>query len=61
MVVLGVVVLAVMLTYRKHLGIGPGAISRKYANALKVAMQFFDVQKCELIIYVNVMYPNNYM
>lgn len=24
----------------------PGAINSKYADALKVAMQFFDVQKC---------------
>lgn len=24
----------------------PGAIAKKYADALKIAMQFFDVQKC---------------
>lgn len=24
----------------------PGAITKKYADALKVAMQFLDVQKC---------------
>lgn len=24
----------------------PGAIDKKYADALKIAMQFFDVQKC---------------
>lgn len=24
----------------------PGAITKKYADALKIAMQFFDVQKC---------------
>ena len=24
----------------------PGAITQKYSDALKVAMQFFDIQKC---------------
>lgn len=31
----------------------PGAVEKKYAEALKVAMQFFDVQKC---MYRNVCY-----
>jgi hypothetical protein len=26
----------------------PGAIDQKYASALKTAMQFFDVQKCNI-------------
>lgn len=26
----------------------PGAINQKYSNALKLALQFFDVQKCNL-------------
>lgn len=30
----------------------PGAISHKYAEALKVAMQFFDVQKCMSISHI---------
>lgn len=28
----------------------PGAISQKYADALKIAIQFFDVQKCTYIL-----------
>lgn len=27
----------------------PGAVEKKYANALKVAVQFFDVQKCTFL------------
>ena len=30
----------------------PAAIVSKYADALKVAMQFFDVQKCKSLVYV---------
>ncbi|KAI3776491.1 hypothetical protein L1987_46276 [Smallanthus sonchifolius] len=46
MVVLGGLALALVLTYGKQFGIGPvGAVSTKYADALKVAMHFFDVQK----------------
>lgn len=27
----------------------PGAISQNYADALKIALQFFDVQKCTFL------------
>lgn len=29
----------------------PGAIEKKYADALKLAMSFFDVQKCNIISF----------
>lgn len=54
LIVLAVVGLAIWLTVRKKsnnsdsvpsVPDSPGAINTKYANALKVAMQFFDVQK----------------
>uniref|UniRef100_A0A5B6ZQI2 Endoglucanase n=1 Tax=Davidia involucrata TaxID=16924 RepID=A0A5B6ZQI2_DAVIN len=51
-----VVALAVVITIKKKTGHGhsgeaapvpgpPGAVTKKYADALKIAMQFFDVQK----------------
>ncbi|XP_038716962.1 endoglucanase 10-like [Tripterygium wilfordii] len=57
LVVLAVVVAAIVITVKKrsdhHSGSGepepvpgpPGAIDEKYADALKIAMKFFDVQK----------------
>ncbi|GKD67091.1 endoglucanase 2-like protein [Tanacetum coccineum] len=45
-VVLGVVAFIVVLAYRKTFRIGPFSVSKKYGDALKVAMQFFDVKKC---------------
>ncbi|KAI3724470.1 hypothetical protein L2E82_36248 [Cichorium intybus] len=45
MIVLGVVAFAVVLTYTKKFVYGTGIASKKYGDALKVAMQFFDVQK----------------
>ncbi|OAY50597.1 endoglucanase 10 [Manihot esculenta] len=53
-VVLALVVVAVVYTVKKKTGKSddaspvpgpPGAVDKKYADALKVAMQFFDVQK----------------
>lgn len=56
LVILALVVGAVVITVRKKKGGSdeaapvpgpPGATVKKYADALKIAMQFFDVQKCE--------------
>lgn len=57
-VILAVVAAAIVLGLRKrfdhHGGDNaapvpgpPGAIEKKYADSLSVAMQFFDVQKCK--------------
>ena len=56
-VILALVVGAVVYTIKKKIDHAnddkaapvpgpPGAIDKKYADALKIAMQFFDVQKC---------------
>lgn len=57
-IVLASVVLAVVYTVKSRMkksgeddGTGPvpgppGAIDKKYADALKLALQFFDIQKC---------------
>ncbi|CAI9270477.1 unnamed protein product [Lactuca saligna] len=45
MIALGVVAFAVVLTYTKKFVYGTGIVSKKYGDALKIAMQFFDVQK----------------
>lgn len=29
----------------------PGAVAKKYGDALKIALQFFDIQKCKFIIF----------
>ena len=34
----------------------PGAISQNYADALKVAMQFFDIQKCNALNLLSCIY-----
>ncbi|PWA57165.1 Endoglucanase 24 [Artemisia annua] len=44
-VVLGVVAFVVVLAYVKNFRIGSFSVSKKYGDALKVATQFFDVQK----------------
>lgn len=57
-IVLAAVVLAVVYTVKSRMkksdndGAGPvpgppGAIDKKYADALKLALQFFDIQKCK--------------
>ena len=55
LVVAAVVALAIILFIRKKSNNSdkaapvpgpPGAIEEKYSDALKLAMQFFDVQKC---------------
>lgn len=51
LVVALVVGLAIYFTIKsKHQNLeadgAPGAVSKKYADALKIALQFFDVQKC---------------
>lgn len=58
LLILAVVAAAVVITIKKKSGGGgggaepvpgpPGAITQKYSNALKLAVQFFDVQKCTL-------------
>lgn len=58
-VILALVVGAIVYTIKKKMDHGnddkaapvpgpPGAIDKKYADALKVAMQFFNIQKCTL-------------
>lgn len=32
----------------------PGAINKKYSDALKVAIQFFDVQKCNFLLSLSI-------
>ena len=34
----------------------PGAVQKKYGDALKVAMQFFDIQKCKFLIPFNLLF-----
>lgn len=56
-IVLIAVVLAIVFTIRhnkanKHPDDGgditvPGSVDKNYADALKIAMQFFDIQKCK--------------
>lgn len=31
----------------------PGAINQKYASALKTALQFFDIQKCNPFFWIS--------
>lgn len=59
LVILALVVGAVVYTIKKKSGHSnkpapvpgpPGAIEKKYSDALKIAMQFFDVQKCTFLI-----------
>jgi hypothetical protein len=54
-VILALVVGAVVITIKKKTGHSdkappvpgpPGATVKKYSDALSIAMQFFDVQKC---------------
>lgn len=35
----------------------PGAINKKYYDALKVAVQFFDVQKCKFPVIISLLIP----
>lgn len=52
------VVLAIVFTVRHKAShsdgggddIAPGSVDKKYADALKIAMQFFDIQKCKPIL-----------
>lgn len=30
----------------------PGAIDKKYADALKLSLQFFDIQKCNTLLFL---------
>jgi hypothetical protein len=47
LVALGVTAVVVFLRHRNGGGpVVPGGIDRKYAEALAVALQFFQVQKC---------------
>ncbi|KAL5985937.1 hypothetical protein ACLOJK_027927 [Asimina triloba] len=56
LLIAGLVVTAAVITIRRKSGGSkgaaepvpgpPGAITKKYADALKIALQFFDVQKC---------------
>jgi hypothetical protein len=55
LVILALVVGAVVITIKKKTGHSdkappvpgpPGATVKKYSDALSIAMQFFDVQKC---------------
>lgn len=57
LVILAVIAAAIVLVIKKKAGNSdhvapvpgpPGAVVQKYGDALKVAMQFFDVQKCRL-------------
>lgn len=34
----------------------PGAINQKYSDALKIALQFFDVQKCNVPFPISALY-----
>ena len=67
MIVLGVIAFAIyMVIHEKNLFSdkdsaapvpgAPGAINRKYSDALKVALQFFDVQKCNLPFPIYALY-----
>lgn len=60
LIVLAVIGVAIWLTVRKKshnsdsvpsVPDSPGAINAKYSDALKVALQFFDVQKCMFISF----------
>lgn len=55
LIILALVVGAVVYTIKKRIAKSdddspvpgpPGAVQKKYADALNIAMQFFDVQKC---------------
>lgn len=56
LVILAVIAVAIVLVVKKKSDNNsdhaapvpgpPGAVVQKYGNALKVAMQFFDIQKC---------------
>lgn len=57
MVILAVIAAAIVIVVKKKSGNSdhvapvpgpPGAVVQKYGDALKIAMQFFDVQKCRL-------------
>ncbi|KAI3745822.1 hypothetical protein L6452_08233 [Arctium lappa] len=59
MVVLGVVAFAVVFTYKKKFGYLPGTVSSKYGGALKVAMQFFDIQKSGKLVHNKIPWRGN--
>ena len=60
LVVAALIVVAVVIALKKRNGSSepdlgpvpgpPGAVQKKYGDALKVAMQFFDIQKCKFLI-----------
>lgn len=61
LIVLAVVVAAVVLTIKKKSNHSneaapvpgpPGAPVKKYGDALQIAMQFFDVQKCRFLLII---------
>ena len=62
LVILALIVGAIVITIKKKTSGGhsdeaapvpgpPGAIAQNYADALKTAMQFFDVQKCKSLSF----------
>lgn len=49
--IVAVILLVVMVKTDEGSG-SPGAPVKKYADALKLAMQFFDVQKCKISLFL---------